>query len=98
MPAIDLFPNEAGRSPNTAGRQPITSPSSYYAVVSPSDSADLVYVSRGLYVGGAGNITVIDMDGNSVLFTAVPAGTILPIRAARVMSTGTTATAIVALA
>lgn len=53
---------------------------------------------RALYVGGAGNVTVRTNDDNAdVLFTAVPAGSILPVSVKYVRSTGTTATAIVAL-
>lgn len=70
----------------------------FAAVVTPSDTVDLAFVSRALYVGGAGNITVIMAgDGSTVLFSAVPAGLVLPIRVNRVKATGTTATLIVAM-
>lgn len=75
-----------------------SNPASEALAVTPSDSdADWDPVPRGLYIGGAGDVTVKMMgsNGNVVTFTAVPAGTILPIRARRVNSTGTTATAIV---
>ena len=49
----------------------------------------------GFYVGGAGNVTVVTEAGTSVLFTALPVGTIVPIRFTKLMSTGTTATAVV---
>ncbi len=68
------------------------------AVVTPSDSADLSTPAlRGLYVGGTGHISLITTGGDTVLVSAVPIGTILPIQVARVRSTGTTATLIVAL-
>ena len=51
---------------------------------------------HAIYVGGAGNITAI-VDGAVALFTAVPVGTVLRIRATRVNAVGTTATAMVAL-
>lgn len=54
-------------------------------------------IARGLYVGGAGNVTLVDYNGNVTLFTAVPVGTILPIAHTRVNVTGTTATNMVAL-
>jgi len=65
--------------------------------VTPSDTVDLTYVSRELYVGGAGNVTAIMADGSTVLFSTVPAGTRLPIRVSRVKATGTTATLMVAI-
>lgn len=69
--------------------------------VTPNDSTDLPGgACRGLYVGGGGTVTVImptATAGDTVPFVAVPAGSILPISAQRVMATGTTATSIVAL-
>lgn len=76
-------------------------PSSVYAAVTPSDTAgsgDLTYVSRSIYVGGAGNVVAITIADAEVTFTAVPVGTILPIRAKRIKATGTTATNLVSLA
>ena len=55
---------------------------------------------RSLYVGGAGDVTVKfteDPTQTAILFASVQAGTFLPIRVRQVMSTGTTATNIVAL-
>ena len=65
--------------------------------VSPSDSADLINVSRAIYVGGAGDLAVELASGASVTLAAVPAGATLPLRAQKVYATGTTAGAIVAL-
>lgn len=66
-------------------------------VVTKSDSTILEGV-RGLYVGGTGDVAVVTRDrASSVVFSAVPVGTILPIEAAQVLSTGTTATLILAL-
>ena len=53
-----------------------------------------------LYIGGAGNITVTPWSnaaGGTVTFTAVPAGTVLPLRVKRYASAGLTASAIVRL-
>lgn len=79
-----------------------------YAVTK-SDTDDLTYTSRALYVGGAGDVCV-DMYGPfsgyvgdralnpiTVTFKNVVAGTILPIAVRRVRSTGTTATNIVTM-
>jgi hypothetical protein len=65
--------------------------------VTPADS-DMVIISRAIYVGVSGNLTV-KMAGseNTVTFTDVPAGSLLPIRVSQVRSTDTTATNIVAL-
>jgi len=52
---------------------------------------------RGLYVGGAGNVTVRMLDGHTVTFNAVPVGTTLAIQFDQVHATGTTATLLVAL-
>lgn len=67
------------------------------AAVTPSDSADLTYITRGVYVGGAGAVALITPAGTTITFAAVPVGTILPVKAARIKSTGTTATNLVAL-
>lgn len=63
--------------------------------VTPSDSTAIEF--GALYVGGSGNVVVkTDANGPAILFTAVPAGTVLPISGVRVMA-ATTATSIVAL-
>jgi hypothetical protein len=67
--------------------------------VTPSDTLDLPSgTCRALWVGGAGDVALIaDRDSAAVTIKAVDAGTILPVRTRRVMSTNTTATSIVAL-
>jgi len=72
--------------------------------VTPSDGSDLSHpdseaATRGLYVGGAGNLVVrfLDAPTTNVTITGVLAGSVLPFRVVRVRSTGTTATSIVAL-
>ena len=67
--------------------------------VTPSDTIDLPFgTCRALWVGGAGDVALIaDRDSVAVTIKAVDAGTILPVRTRRVMSTNTTATSIVAL-
>lgn len=67
------------------------------AVITPNDGADIANVSIAVWIGGAGNLNVDLADGGTVLFSGIPAGTLLPIRAKRVRSTSTTATLIVAL-
>lgn len=66
--------------------------------VTPSDSTDLTYSTcRAIYVGGDGNISLVDGNGATIVFTGVTAGSILPVQTARVNATGTTATSIIAL-
>lgn len=75
-----------------------TAPAVGAAAVTKSDSADLPRIARALYVGGAGNVSVICEDGGTaVVFVGLAAGQILPVRVKRVRSTDTTATSIVAL-
>lgn len=66
-----------------------------FAIV-PSDTVNLPVPVDSIYVGGAGNITVLMPDGTTVLYTALPVGTQLRVpQPVRVMSTGTTATLLV---
>lgn len=65
--------------------------------VTPSNTVDFTYVARQLYVGTAGDVTVVTEDGAVVLFKSVPEGsTIGPFFVKRVNATGTTASNIVA--
>ena len=73
------------------------------SAVAVTPSATTVYDQNGggqldaLYIGGAGNVYVVDSHGNTVLFSGVPAGTILPLQCKQVLATSTTATLIVGL-
>ncbi len=72
-------------------------PGDRLVAVTPSDSTDLTG-ARAVYVGVTGNVALMALyDSTAVTLTAVPAGTILPVRIKRVMSTNTTATSIVAI-
>ena len=51
--------------------------------------------ARMIFVGGAGNMTITDGKGNSVTFTGIAAGTLLPVEAVKV--TAATATNLVGL-
>lgn len=65
-----------------------------------SDTVELSHVTRGIYVGVTGDIVIQAMDdslANARTFKAVPAGTILPVRARLVKSTNTTATGLLGL-
>jgi hypothetical protein len=68
-----------------------------FVAVTPHDSTNFTRIPRGIYVGGVGNLQAVKHDGTVVEFTAVQAGTLLPIRPKRINSTDTTASAIIAL-
>ena len=91
----DRFRGQYADGQNAGG---IDWPAIRAAAVTPSDSTDLTFVTRALYVGGAGTV-VVDMaeTGTTISFVGVPAGTFLPLRVKRVRATSTTATSIVAL-
>lgn len=74
------------------------------AAVTPSNTVDIPSITGGtsnngcvLYVGGAGNLTVDTVGGDTVTFTGVLGGSFIPVQVTRVYATGTTATSIVAL-
>jgi hypothetical protein len=69
-----------------------------FGAITPSDVTSLPYITRGIYVGTAGNITcVLPNSSTTVLFTGVLAGSVLPIQTSRVNATGTSAGSLVAL-
>lgn len=73
-------------------------PNSSFRAVTPSNIYPIQGgPARALYVGGTGDVVALNENGVTVTFAAVPAGSVLPIATARVNSTNTTATNIVAL-
>jgi hypothetical protein len=72
-------------------------PASNAFVVTPADGSNLTHAARALFVGGAGDIRVDTLGGDTVTFASVPAGSILPVRVLKVYSTGTDASNIVAV-
>ncbi|MCT4578153.1 hypothetical protein [Donghicola sp.] len=75
----------------------LTSPIRSAQSVTPNDTGDLTVLPRALYVGAGGDLHVTMAGGQEVTYAAVPAGTLLPVRAARVWATGTEASAILAM-
>ena len=85
---------------STLNGQPVFASASNAAAVTPSDTQDLSFVTIGLYVGTAGNVAVnMAGTGTTIVFVGVVAGSVLPIRVSRVLTSanGTTASNIVAL-
>ena len=64
--------------------------------ITPSDTAPQSY--RAIYVGGAGNVSVVTAGGETVIFTAPPVGSIIPVETTFVRATLTTATNLVGMA
>jgi len=62
-----------------------------------SDTVNLEVEARALYVGGAGDVRLLTRESDDVVFSAVPAGSILPVYTQRVFSTNTSATLVIAL-
>lgn len=80
----------------TAYRKADATVSSYDArAITTSDTANFA-PTRGLYVGGTGNVVVDMAYGTTVTFTGVQGGTVLPVQVTRVY-TASTATNLVAL-
>lgn len=83
-------------TPNTNVENAST-PAVYAGAVTTSDSVNLSSIARGLYIGTGGNVAAVMPDDSVVVFSNVPTGMILPVRAKRVNATNTTASDIVAL-
>ena len=62
------------------------------ALVTPSDVA--TFNPSVLYIGGAGNVRVLTAQGTDIVFSAIPAGFILPVQVIQVFATNTTVTSI----
>jgi hypothetical protein len=63
------------------------------ALITTSDT--VTFNPSVLYVGVGGNIRVLTAQGTDILFSAVPAGFILPVQVIRVYATNTTASSMV---
>ena len=70
----------------------VQSPASDGFAITPHDTNLLTHVTRAIYVGGGGHLNVVMAGGTTLLFSNVPAGSLLPIRVRQVLATGTTAT------
>lgn len=84
--------SEAHKQVNTD----FNSPSPGGIAVTPNDNTNLTIPARWLYIGVSGDVAVHTADGSELTFKAVPVG-ILEVQVQRVLSTGTTATNILAL-
>lgn len=68
------------------------SPATEAFPIIPSDTAELPAVTRAIYVGSAGHVTLRPLRGGAdVIYRNVPTGCYLTVRASHVRATGTTA-------
>jgi len=74
-----------------------TATAKIYAVYTASPQSGLGNPGCFLYVGGAGDVSVVTIGGDIATFLGVPVGTTLPIQVIRLRSTSTTATNVIAL-
>lgn len=74
-----------------------TASSKIYIIYQASSQTTIGNAGCMLYVGGAGNVTVLTIGGDEITFNAVPAGTILPVQVIKLYSSATTATLVNAL-
>ncbi|MDB5539302.1 MAG: hypothetical protein JWQ89_1029 [Devosia sp.] len=65
--------------------------------ITPNDATDFTAETRAIYIGSAGDLVVVLVSGDEVSFVGLSGGALLPVRARRVKSTGTTATHLVGL-
>jgi hypothetical protein len=59
--------------------------------------ADLPVMTRAIMVGGAGDLAVVLRNGDQITLPGLQPGAVYPLRVARVLVAGTTATGIVGL-
>ena len=85
MPILDIFEDH---------HNGLTGPICGGCDVTPSDAADLPQMTRGVMVASAGDLAVVLKSGDAVTLPALSPGVLYPIRIARVLATGTTATGI----
>lgn len=68
----------------------LTSPADNARAINIADfDADLGYVTRGVWVGVAGDLVVIMNDGQEAVFTGIQNGTLLPIRVSQILTADT---------
>ena len=77
--------------------QGLESPATRIAEITPSDTADLAFVTRAITVEAAGHLQVVTAAGDAGR-VFVAAGIPFPLRAVRILASGTTASGIVGLA
>ena len=73
----------------------MSDPPTRHFAVTPSNSVDLTYRPRAIYVGVQGDVAIEDENG--VTCTYIGVSGLLPFRPVKIKATGTTASSIIAL-
>lgn len=79
-----------------AGTNPINGPVAKGVAITPTDEASTFDVTKKVYTGAGGTMTVVNPDGSTTAYASVPAGQWWDLRIVAVKATGTTATGLVA--
>jgi len=93
--AIERFNN--GNDSSSGDNVGITEAAVDAFEIAPDDANDITFITRGLLVGGNGDVKVTMKGGGIVTFKNVADGSLLPIRITRVWLTGTTAIDLIGL-
>lgn len=75
----------------------LSSPATHAFAITPADTADLPETTRAIFVGSEGSLALRMQSGALVTLAGIPQGTLLPLRADRILATGTTASSLVGL-
>lgn len=67
------------------------SPATHAVATPASDTVDMTVPCRAIWVATGGSVKVTTVGGETVTFTGVPDGYVLPVSCSRIWSTGTTA-------
>ena len=77
--------------------QSVTAPAVDAFPITPDDDTDLTQTVRAIYVGNAGDVSLVTAGGSTVTFAGLTGSMVLPVTTSRVRASGTTATGIVGL-
>jgi hypothetical protein len=86
---VDYYPGIPSQSVDAAAQ--------HYTPITPSDTVDLPFRTRGVWIGASGVVAAVGNNGVAVPFNGAVAGSVLPIRCRRINATGTSAGSLIAL-
>ena len=75
----------------------LDAPAAHGFAITPNDAAELAEITRAIYVGAPGHLSLVLLSGAVVTLSNLAGGTVLPVRARQVRATGTTAGSLVGL-